>query len=249
MTQILHIDNGESMSAARAKINSAIDAANSATQGITIPEIVLVPRQISATGTAPPAPGNFYIDNELYIRCKFPENAEFLQHNPRIYLYRRVFHRNYDRSFKPIFADKPLKKVRRNEKLFAHPVGKSEFAFGSEDAVRYGNNYEFKLMSPPATPFTAKKYIQDFGDIYVNDDGHECYKISRCSRQPIVIKKASPLYPASSYGWIKIGFRLVTDIGESAMAVCKIKVNTWIVFLGGDPDTKEYYLSTSFEVC
>jgi hypothetical protein len=215
MTQIQHIENGESMAAARNKINSAIDAANNPT-GIAIPELILKSK-IN------------YPCNELYICCKFPQDAAFLQYNPKIYLYRRVWHKNYDRLHLNRYPNAPLKMVRDREKLFSHPAHNfyngngtviySEFPFGNDAAIRFKDTYIFPLrIVPDGVNYTSHFFASQFGGV-----SSEGITPIRCSRQRLSISM-------NNTGSISVtaGFKLVTDAGESSMAICKVRATTYV---------------------
>ncbi|MDR2064156.1 MAG: hypothetical protein LBP85_00370 [Prevotellaceae bacterium] len=224
MIQIQHIENGESMATARNKVNSAIDAVNSPA-GIAIPELILKPAP-----TVLIAQDTF--DCELYICCKFPENAAFLQHNPKIYLYRKVVHSKYDRTALNKYPNAPLKMIRDREKLFSHPahgypnskgvVIYSEFPFGNAAAIRFNDNYIFPLrIVPDGVNYTARFFASQFGEI--SDDS---IILTRCSRRALSVTR-------NTYGSISVtaGFKLVTDAGESSMATCKVQLHRRIASL------------------
>jgi hypothetical protein len=182
-------------------------------------------------------------DNELYIWCKFPQDAAFLQHNPRIFLYRRVYHAGYDRVLKNKYPNAPRKMWRNKEKLFSHPIDvfytssgkliRSEFAFGNSDAIRWGNNYIFKLMVDGTTPFTARWFAGLFG--YANDDA---IRLNRCSRIYLNINGNN-----NKSIYVKIGFKLVTNVGESSMALCNVRATSWTENITGYE-----FMGTSFSV-
>jgi hypothetical protein len=222
--------------------------------GIVIPNIRVIP---SGYGTT----------RGLFISCNFPDWAEFLKHNPRIVMYRKIKHSSYDRRSKlaavtsPEEQEKTNKYFRNKEMGFVKPahakvnsysgnVMYSTFPFEPPNAnhvpipnyetLRVGSNYRFPLCIkyPDRTElFTPEKIIEMFGIRSLVGTPNETLSLSRCSRQSILAVKGTPGKIS-----LTLGFALRTDLGESKIATVRFKVESWHDMILGAQ------LSPSFEV-
>jgi hypothetical protein len=222
MAPIDHISNGESLLSVREKLNSAIDSVNDYSPSA------------GGSGIVIPTPKIIIRYNIIYISCDFPDDAEFLNYNPRVFLYRRVKHNSYDNTQQNEYPNRPQLMVRDHEKGFFHPVhnqinqfsgGKmiTEFPFANygnftgndapTEVVRYHNTCIFQLCYKSTgignwIPFSALTYIMSFGTDTLNS-----IRLSRCSRKYLELDKTT----AGQISVI-IGFAIKTDVGSSAIS-------------------------------
>jgi hypothetical protein len=194
------IFNNEEGASAREKINRTVEAVNS--------KALIPPIALAGVG------------GRIRITCYFPDDADFLNHHPKIYLHRYVH-----RALAPYSGEKRFTHPRHLSASQTAGVIRalivSEFPFNPPNAVKTGTRYSFFLVQPDGSDYTYQTFCENFGLQFMGANGIDAFRLTRCAGHFLTTKKADTTDQRIT---VTAGFSLSTKVGKSPIARCAFGV-------------------------